>query len=441
MRSTSGSVQDFLQKVCKEIRFRSVHAKIGRELSDHIEDQKDEYIQQGFSEETATLMAIEQMGDPTLIGKPLNKAHQPITEWSILLITALLVLIGGTLQYFISQSNATRIDAFSYFLHYAPVGLAVFTLMYFFNFTWFVRYSIAIYLVLVSITVMGFYMLSAKVNGSYIHVQYLSLLFIPVLAGIIYRYRNKGWLGVIYSYVYYCIAAYMCIIAPTSSALILFTISYLTILTIAVGREVFGKINRYVLPLIYTFALLVPGLLITTSSYRLASYRVAKLTAMFNPKIDPLGAGYIQITVRNLISSSKPIGAAIFNNVAGSSMAIEEILPSWNTDFSLTYIIAKLGYVPGMAVIVILFILISRMFSSVLKQKNAPAFLVSFAACLAIAGQIILYVLTNLGIFMPMSFNLPFVSYGAYGFITNMALMGLLLSVYRRTNVVASELN
>jgi cell division protein FtsW (lipid II flippase) len=162
---------------------------------------------------------------------------------------------------------------------------------------------------------------------------------------------------------------------------------------------------------------------------------------MFNPKIDPLGAGYIQITVRNLISSSKPIGAAIFNNVAGSSMAIEEILPSWNTDFSLTYIIAKLGYVPGMAVIVILFILISRMFSSVLKQKNAPAFLVSFAACLAIAGQIILYVLTNLGIFMPMSFNLPFVSYGAYGFITNMALMGLLLSVYRRTNVVASELN
>jgi cell division protein FtsW (lipid II flippase) len=95
---------------------------------------------------------------------------------------------------------------------------------------------------------------------------------------------------------------------------------------------------------------------------------------------------------------------------------------------------------PGLAVIVILLILISRMFSSVLKQIHIPAFLVALATCLAIAGQIVLYVLTNLGVFVPMSFNLPFLSYGAYAFIINMALMGLLLSVYRRKNVVADEL-
>lgn len=206
-------------------------------------------------------------------------------------------------------------------------------------------------------------------------------------------------------------------------------------MTVAVARGFLGEINKLILALIYTSTLLMLGLAVVTSLYR-----SERIKTMFNPERDPLGYGYHLTTIRKLISSAKSIGFVVFDESI-NNMGIEHMLPSWNTDFSLTYIIAKLGYVPGMAVIVILFILISRMFSSVLKQKNAPAFLVSFAACLAIAGQIILYVLTNLGIFMPMSFNLPFVSYGAYGFITNMALMGLLMSVYRRTNIVAGELN
>lgn len=217
----------------KEIRFRSVHANIGRELSDHIEDQKETYIQQGYNEETATIMAIEQMGDPSIFGKQLNKAHQPKTEWSILLITALLVLVGGTLQYFISQSNTTRIDTFSYFLHYAPVGITVFTLMYFFNYTWFVRYSKIVYFVLLAITIVGYLgryniglnRLSLWGNGSYIQALYLSLLLIPVFAGLIYSFRNKGHLGIIYSYSLYLIAAYVWIIASSSSGLILLTVS------------------------------------------------------------------------------------------------------------------------------------------------------------------------------------------------------------------------
>lgn len=432
MRSTrtSKAVQDFVGEVCKEIRFRSVHAKISKELRDHIEDQKGEYLQQGFSEEVATSLAIEQMGDPSLVGKQFNRTYQPKTEWSILLITALLISIGGVIQFFVSsQMNTIGIHSFSYFVKYVPIGIVIFAGMYFFNYTWFVRHSRVIYFSLIFITLVGFYMFSLKMNGSYFHVQYLSLLLIPVLAGVIYSYRNKGWLGIFYSYMYYGVAAYLCLIAPSSSALVLLTVSYLIILTVAVARGAFGNIRRFVLPLIYTLTLLILGLPMATTSYRLL-----KLKMMFRPELDPLGAGYLQTTVQNIITSSKPIGASFIGN-----MTVEEILPSWTTDFSLTYLIAKIGYIPGMTIIVILLMLIARMFSSVLKQKNTPAFLVACAACLAIAGQIIFYLLTNLGLIMPLSFYLPFVSYGAYGFMMNMALMGLLLSVYRRTNIVAEE--
>ena len=129
-------------------------------------------------------------------------------------------------------------------------------------------------------------MFSLKMNGSYFHVQYLSLLLIPVLAGVIYSYRNKGWLGIFYSYMYYGVAAYLCLIAPSSSALVLLTVSYLIILTVAVARGAFGNIRRFVLPQIYTLTLLILGLPMATTSYRLL-----KLKMMFRPELDPLGAG------------------------------------------------------------------------------------------------------------------------------------------------------
>ncbi len=49
--------------------------------------------------ETALLKSVKQMGDPVLIGKQLDKAHRPKMEWSILLITAVLVVIAGIVQY------------------------------------------------------------------------------------------------------------------------------------------------------------------------------------------------------------------------------------------------------------------------------------------------------------------------------------------------------
>lgn len=98
------------------------------------------------------------------------------------------------------------------------------------------------------------------------------------------------------------------------------------------------------------------------------------------------------------------------------------------------------GYVPGLAIVAVLLILIVRIFISVIKQKNAYGFLVAFSACLAITGQTAFYVLSNLGIIAPFAGILPFISFGRMGFVVNMILVGLLLSVYRRTDLVKDRL-
>jgi hypothetical protein len=58
MPSSSKQVQDFLQDVCKEIRFKSIHGHIAKELSDHIEDQVSTYIGQGYDQEAANIKAV-----------------------------------------------------------------------------------------------------------------------------------------------------------------------------------------------------------------------------------------------------------------------------------------------------------------------------------------------------------------------------------------------
>ncbi|HOP99966.1 MAG TPA: permease prefix domain 1-containing protein [Acetivibrio clariflavus] len=76
--------QQFLETACSQTRYKSVHKSIINKLTDHIEEQKSQYIKDGYSKEEATAKAIQQMGNPVLVGKELDKAHRPKIEWSIL---------------------------------------------------------------------------------------------------------------------------------------------------------------------------------------------------------------------------------------------------------------------------------------------------------------------------------------------------------------------
>lgn len=435
MSSSKRQLQDFLKKVCSEVRFKKAHKSIIRELSDHIEDQKNEYINQGLDEETASIKAVEQMGDPAIIGRQLNNAHRPKTEWTILTIAISLVIIGGLMQYFLSGVQENSLYRFSHFLLYAPVGIVTFAFVYFFDYMLLGRYSKLVYFLLLTLTALGFLVLM-QVNGAYSHIYYTSLLFIPVLAGIVYSFRNKGYLGIILSGIFYTGAAVTCLISPTYIAFIMLTLSYFIIITTSVAKGYFNCSKKIAFAVIYIPALLM----ILLALLSMHDYQYARLAAMINPERDPRGAGYFALIIRDLIASAKPVGTAVLNSNI-KNLQIERLLPALSTDFSLTYIIAKLGYIPGISIVTMMIVFICRMFISVFKQKHIYGFLVSLSACLAITIQIVLYTLSNIGIITPLSLTLPFVSFGAKSFIINMGLLGLLLSVYRRTNLIYDRID
>lgn len=434
MPSYNKYVNDFIKVVCSEVRFKSMHLNISKELSDHIEDQKNVYVQQGLPEEAATIKAVEQMGDPILVGKQLNKAHSPKTEWSILTIVSILVVLGGALQYLLSGVNPHYSHMFSRFLVYAPFGIGAFAVMYFFDYTLFARYSKPAYFVILVLTIARL-VSTNSINGSFRHVYYSNLLFIPVFAGIVYGFRKKGYLGIMLSGLFYLGSAIPCLLANLFSSFLLLSLSCLIILTVAIGKGFFGVNKKVSLSIVYFTTIF----LIIASLLPISNYRRARLIAILNPEIDSSGSSYLSLMIRRLLTNAKPVGTATLSGDLANK-SIDKLLPTLDTNLSLTYIIAQFGYVFALALVTIMIILIVRMFISVVKQKNAYAFLVAFSACLAITEQIVFYFLMNLAMIPLFPITFPFISFGASSFILNMGLLGLLLSVYRRTDLVNDKL-
>lgn len=86
-------VDEFLNEVCKHIKYKGAHLDVTDELQNHIRDHMDDFIGRGMDEETAVRMAVEAMGDPVEIGNSLNKLHKHYLGW-ILSITDLLIVIA-----------------------------------------------------------------------------------------------------------------------------------------------------------------------------------------------------------------------------------------------------------------------------------------------------------------------------------------------------------
>ena len=87
-------IKEFLDSVCEQIKYKPIREDIAEELKNHIEELKENYIQEGMKEEIAEQKAIEQMGDSKEIGKKLNKIHRPKLDWKLLLILIILLCFG-----------------------------------------------------------------------------------------------------------------------------------------------------------------------------------------------------------------------------------------------------------------------------------------------------------------------------------------------------------
>lgn len=431
----SNNKEKFLDQVCELVRVKKMHKQIRKELNDHIEDQRDEYILRGMDKDEALIKSIEDMGDPLLVGKELNEAHKPLVEWSVLITTGLFLLISGIMQYMFSNIESISANSqavfFSKFLVYAPIGIMIFAVAYFFDYTLLRKYAWILYISYILLMIVIF-MTSPMVYGSIFYAYYPSLLFIPIFSGIVYRLSHMKYLGILLSGIV-CMPAFIIALGiPSISNTLILIISCLVILTSAIKGGLFRCDTKLGLSLVY-----IPTIITFISSIFImivqSPYRFNRLLSLFIWTQDANAEDYQMAIVRETIRNSRPFGSISIKN-----KPLEALLPGWNSDFSFTFLIGKLGYIPAIIVGALILFLLYRLYRISLSQKNILGKLLSLGCVSILTLQFVCSILFNIGFYIIITQAPPFLSYGSLSLVFTMGLLGLILSVYRRSNIVAN---
>lgn len=419
--------EDYLQAVGQEIRWRRARRQLTRELSDHIADQEADFLSQGMEPQEAARRAVEEMGDPVEVGQSMNQLHRPKRCFSLPILAlcasfAGLVCCGQWMDFYDNKGNQ---------LLGLGIGLVLMGLL------WLADLPAALkklgrwvygLVILCPLGVWTLFVLWPHHNSGVSSARfglYLTLFFPLLFAALLLRLRGQGAWAVIAA----SLAAAWLAMPPIQfpnigTAAILYGVM-LFVLSAAVWNGWMGVKRRWLaLPLLWT-----PGVLFLTAFFT-SGLSTARFTYFFHPELDPTGYGYQWNTIRQTLD-----GLPFFFTSGALSPTQEAYLQSGlshQSDFSLLTLTAQWGWVV-MAVslgVILLFGALALM--RIRKLRSLSARLTAHAVVWTLLFQALLYWLAGFG-YSPFysMLPLPFFSYGPGFQMTDLALLGVLLSAFR----------
>ena len=432
----SNKIKQYTDSVCNQIRWKQAHPMVSGEIENHILDQKNAFIDEGLDEETAADKAIEEMGDPVIVGSQLDRTHRPRTAWGMITLTMLILLIGLAIDFWLQNDplNSSGLPSLYRSVLAAAIGIVCMIIAYWVDFSIIGKYPKIIFIALAILMLLAF-PLSAQINGArrWINIPILAsfstsifmLLCPTIYAGVIYSMRNKGYAGILLCGVLYAIPAFIaCNLKYGVTGILLYTIVCLILLTVSILNGWFNVRRLYGMLLVY-----VPtGLILRTIIFDLV-IRSGRFVALLDPYVDPNGHGYVSIMIKELLSGAKLFGQGVLpmRYIGASNFW----LPSFNTDYVITYIIYRAGWVAFIAVLSVLVAFIAYGLYLCAKQKNVLGRLVAMSVVLTFTMQTVIYLSANLGFPLFSQLTLPLVSYGGTSAIANLLLIGTMLSVFK----------
>lgn len=175
------------------------------------------------------------------------------------------------------------------------------------------------------------------------------------------------------------------------------------------------------------------GLLIAPALwFVLKDYQKARLMTLFNPELDPLGAGYHSIQSKIAIGSGGFWGKGL---LAGTQSRLN-FLPEKHTDFIFSVFAEETGFLGAVVLLSLFLFIILKGLNIAFRAADRFGFFLSLGLISSISFYIIFNVGMTIGLFPITGIPLPFLSYGGSSLITNFFAIGLLLNVEMRRTML-----
>ncbi len=185
----------------------------------------------------------------------------------------------------------------------------------------------------------------------------------------------------------------------------------------------FSRINK-----LYFVGLIALGLIMAPFTLNmLKDYQKKRLMVFINPNVDPLGSGYTVIQSKIAIGSGKFTGKGF---LAGTQNQFN-FLPERHTDFIFTVIAEEWGFIGGLFLILIYWLIIKKILQQSQDLKDPFACFL----CLGISLYFFLHVFINigmtLGILPVVGLPLCLLSYGGTNMLFTFILIGIFFNICR----------
>lgn len=200
------------------------------------------------------------------------------------------------------------------------------------------------------------------------------------------------------------------------TSLVLLAILFGMIFVAGINYKLFGAIigsGVLSLPLLWRF---------------LHDYQKKRILVFLNPNLDPLGAGYHVIQSKIAIGSGKILGKGLFQGTQNQL----DFIPEQHTDFIFAVLGEELGFIGGMLLLILFFLLLYRTVQIAFKARDLLGTYMVVGIATMWTFQILVNIGMTLGIMPVTGIPLPFMSYGGSSFLMNMMSVGIVLNVGMR---------
>lgn len=432
-------IAEYEQKVCEQVRWKKVHPMIAEELKAHILDQRDAYMADGEDEETATDKAIAQMGDPVLTGAMLDRSHRPKPQWEMISMAVLFLALGIVFRILFGTGEENQWFALRQ-AGVAVTGIGIMLAAYFLDISLIGRRPglVCAAILTGAAVLMG---MADTVNGKLyyftgaiaMNCAYLTLLFPFVFAVLLYAVRGKRSKAVLISGAALCVMAFMALRTSLMYGCFMTVLSAIVLFGICAHKEWLGFRRRtgYLLMAAGIAAAIAGGAFLIYGN----AYLSARLFQALHPEYAPTEYGYIAVTVRSFLEDARLFGTS------ASAADFGKLLPPADlyTDYLLLNVILHGGYAAFAGVVSLFAVFLGCGFRQCMKIKSVLGRLVSAAVLLTLGLEAAGYIAFNLGFTLMAPMALPLLSYGNTANIINLALIGIMLSIFRTRDLTAGE--
>ncbi|MFD0050936.1 FtsW/RodA/SpoVE family cell cycle protein [Actinomycetes bacterium NPDC127524] len=410
----------FISEVTVHIRSKEAKQYVSEELGFHVEEAKKDLLQKGMTENEAEEKAIKRMGSPADLGQQLNRVHRPKPDWYLLGLLFTVMCLGFLTMFIPGFLNTPRFILSKVII--VLIGAAAAFVLMKTDYRKWKRAGWLFYTVGVIFLAGIHFFYNTTINGkAYLKFGTITLesimampFFYIAWASFMSNGRMRIWNFVPLFLV--PVILYGCV--PNISAVFIYSM----MVFIMHWKSTFKK--KTILA-IWSAAAMLLAIVFAVSWHNVKDYQKTRLLGILHPSPE-------SIHIKKLLTH-----AGWFGHSNSHDLLISE--PYTNFVFvSFTYCY---GWLFAAALVLILIMFPVRMAMMMSKVQDGYGKLLIAGAAAFFTVQFACHIGMAAGVFPMTEMSLPFISYGLAPTLLNAAVIGIVLSVYRKKDLVAARLS